>query len=148
MPVTTWKSLWEIRLPSIREEIDKIFEDFFGKAPLPLREESWMPALDIYERERDVVIFCDLPSVDPKEVTISIIGDKLTIKGERKRDEEFEQEYPYRLERFFGPFERTIQLPTDVVADKAKALYKDGVLRITIPKSERVGPKEIKVEVE
>jgi len=149
MALTPWRSLWETRLPSLREEIDRLFEDLFGRASTSLfREEVWLPAVDVYEREKDIVIVADLPSVDVKGVSISVVGDRLTLRGERKRDEELRDEYPFRLERIFGTFERTIQLPCEVLPDKAKATYRDGVLKIHIPKAEKMEPREIRVTIE
>ena len=149
MAITPWKSLWESRFPSLREEMDKVFVDFFGKAGFPaMKEDVWAPAIDVHETKKDVVVTMDIPAVDPKEVTISIIEDRLTVKGERKKEEEFKEEDCYRAERVYGSFQRVIQLPTEVIADKAKATYKDGVLKVTVPKSQKVVPKEIKVEVQ
>ncbi|MCX5802341.1 MAG: Hsp20/alpha crystallin family protein [Proteobacteria bacterium] len=90
----------------------------------------------------------DIPAIDPKEIFISIIEEKLSVKGERKKEEELKNEECYRSERACGSFQRIIQLPTDVIADKARATYKDGVLKITVPKSHKVVPKEIKVEIQ
>jgi len=148
MPITPWKSLWEARFPSLREEMDKLFEDFFGKAGFPTREEGWVPAVDIHETKKDIIVTMDIPSIDPKEVTVSIIEDRLTIKGEKKRDLELKEEDCYRSERVCGSFQRVIQLPAEVVADKAKATYKDGVLKIVMPKSHKTLPKEIKIDVQ
>jgi HSP20 family protein len=149
MPLTPWKSLWETKFPSLREEMDKVFEDFFGRAGFPsLREGGWMPAADVSETKKDVVITMDIPAIDPKEVSITITEDKLTVKGERKREEELKEEDFYRTERVYGLFQRTVQLPTEVVGEKAKATYKDGVLKIIVPKSQKSVPKEIKIEVQ
>ncbi|HPU29408.1 MAG TPA: Hsp20/alpha crystallin family protein [Syntrophorhabdaceae bacterium] len=149
MTLTPWKSLWEFRFPTLKEEMDKLFEDFFEKTGFPgIKEGQWVPAVDIHETKKDVVVSFDLPAIDPKDVSISIVEDRLTVKGERKREEEIKEADYYRSERIYGAFQRVIQLPTEVVADKAKATYKDGVLRITIPKSQKAMPKEIKVEIE
>ncbi len=149
MTLTPWKSIWDLRFPTLREEMDKLFEDFFDKAGFTsVKEGTWLPAVDIHETKKDVVVSFDLPAIDPKDVTISIVEDKLTVKGERKREEEVKETDYYRSERVYGAFQRVIQLPTEVVADKAKATYKDGVLRISVPKSQKAMPKEIKVEIE
>ncbi|MBP8625149.1 MAG: Hsp20/alpha crystallin family protein [Syntrophorhabdaceae bacterium] len=149
MALTPWKNLWELRFPTLREEMDKLFEDFFDKTGFTgVREGAWLPAADIHETKKDVVVSVDLPGVDPKDVTISIVEDTLTVKGERKREEEINETDYYRTERFYGAFQRVIQLPVEVVGDKAKATYKDGVLKISIPKSQKAMPKEIKVEIE
>jgi HSP20 family protein len=148
MALTPWRGLWESRFPSLREEMDKMFEDFFGKTGFPsMAEGAWIPPIDVQETKKDVVVMMDIPAIDPKEVSISIIEDRVTIKGERKREEEKEVDY-CRSERVCGSFQRIIQLPAEVLGDKAKASYKDGVLKITIPKSQKAVPKEVKVEVQ
>jgi HSP20 family protein len=149
MALTPWRGLWESRFPSLREEMDKLFEDFFGKPGFPsMGEGVWMPAVDVQETKKDVVIMMDLPAIDPKEITISIMEDRLTIKGERKKEEEVKDVDYYRSERIFGAFQRIVQLPAEVVGDKAKASYKDGVLKVSVPKSQKAVPKEVKVEIQ
>jgi HSP20 family protein len=148
MPLTPWKSLWETKLPSFREEMDKVFEDFFSTAGFPsLKEEGWMPAVDVYETKSDIVVTMDVPAINPKDISIAVIKDKLTVKGERKREKELKEEDYYRTERVYGSFQRVVSLPTAVVGAKAKATYKDGIIQITIPKSQKAVPKEIKITV-
>ena len=106
-----------------------------------------MPAVDIHETKSDVVVTMDIPAINPKDISISVIEDKLTVKGERKREKELTEEESYRTERVYGSFQRIVQLPTGVVGAKAKATYKDGVLKIAIPKSRKAVPKEIKITV-
>ena len=128
--------------------MNKVFEDFFNTAGFPsLKEGGLMPAVDIHETKSDVVVTMDIPAIDPKDISISVIEDKLTVKGERKREKELTEEESYRTERVYGSFQRIVQLPTGVVGAKAKATYKDGVLKIAIPKSRKVMPKEIKITV-
>ncbi len=149
MALTPWRGMWELRFPTLKDEMDKLFEDFFGKSFFPLTGEGgWLPAVDIHETKKEVVITMDVPAIDPKEVSISIADDRLTIKGERKREEETKEETCYRTERVYGTFQRIVQLPVEVVGDKAKATYKDGVLKITVPKSQKSTPKEVKVAIE
>jgi HSP20 family protein len=149
MPITPWRNLWEVRYPSLKEEMDKLFEDFFGRSGFPTAVEgAWVPALDVRETNKDVVVTMDIPAVNPKDVTISIVDDKLTIRGERRKEEEVREENMFRSERIYGSFQRTVQLPSEVVANQAKATYKDGVLKIKVPKSAKAVPKEIKVEIQ
>jgi HSP20 family protein len=129
--------------------MDRMFEDFFGKTGFPsMTEGAWVPPIDVQETKKDVVVMMDIPAIDPKEILISIMEDRLTIKGERKREDEVKEVDYYRSERIYGSFQRIIQLPSEVVGDKAKASYKDGVLKIIIPKSQKAVPKEVKVEVQ
>lgn len=148
MALTPIQFLWETRLPSLRESMDKLFEDFFGHTGFPsLKEGHWLPSIDIHETKKDVVVTMDAPSIDPKEISISIVENRLVIRGEKKKDEELLEEDLFRSERYYGSFQRTIQLPVEIIANKAKATYKDGVLRVVIPRSQKVEPKEIKIEI-
>jgi HSP20 family protein len=149
MTLTPWRGLWESRFPSLRDEMDKLFEDFFGQTGfLSTTEGAWVPPVDIHETKKDVVVIMDIPGIDPKDVAISVLEDRLTIKGERKKEEEAKDTDCFRSERVCGSFQRILQLPSEVIGDKAKASYKDGVLRVIIPKSQKSVPKEVKVEVQ
>lgn len=141
------RPIWSTRFPSLMGEIDNLFDNFFGQKEFQDLQKQWVPALDVHESKKDVVVSMDAPSIDPKEVEITITDNRLVVRGEKKAEEDIKEQNCHRSERFYGVFQRTIQLPTEVVGDKAKATYKDGVLRITIPKSEKVVPKEIKVEI-
>ncbi len=148
MALTPVQFLWETRFPSLRDSMDKLFEDFFGNAAFPsLRTEHWLPAVDVHDTKKELVVTMDIPSVDPAELSIAITDNMLTIKGVKKKEDELEEQDAYRQERYYGTFQRTVQLPAEVMADKAKATYKDGVLKIRIPKSQKIMPKEIRVEV-
>lgn len=148
MAMIPWRPLWDTRFPSLRDEMDKMFEEFFEKVRFPsTREHSWTPAVDIYETKTEVVVAVDIPGIDPKEVAVSILEDSLTIKGERKKEADLKDEDLYRSEREFGSFQRLIQLPSEVVADEAKATYINGVLRIVVPKTQRSAPKEVQVDI-
>ncbi len=149
MPISPWKSFWEDDFLSLKEEMDRIFEQFFGRPVFPsIEEEGWTFPVDVLETPENIVIYADLPAIEPKDVSITVSEDKLTIRGERKREEELESESLFRSERFHGFFQRTIVLPAEVIADKAKASYRDGVLRIVMPKLKKSLPKEIKIEIE
>lgn len=149
MAMIPWKPLWDTKFPSLRDEMDKMFEEFFEKVRFPsAREHSWTPPLDVYETKKDIIITVDIPGIDPKEITVAIVEDTLTIKGERRKEQDLKDEELYRAEREFGPFQRMIQLPAQVVADKAKAVCKDGVLRIVVPKTQRMAPKEVKIDIQ
>jgi len=93
MTLAPWRSLWELRFPTLKDEMDKLFEDFFGRTGFPsITEGVWLPAVDVHETKKDVVVILDLPAINPKEVSISIVDDRLTIKGERKKEEEIKRE--------------------------------------------------------
>lgn len=130
---------------SLQREMDRLFEDFFRRSGLPMR---WGPAVDVVESSDSVVVKAELPGVDPKDVDISVSGDTLTIKGEKKEEKEEKGKSFYRVERSYGSFCRSVSLPTGVEADKAKADYKDGVLSVTLPKSEKVKAKKIPIKTD
>ena len=144
--LTTWPSFG--RLSDLRDEIDRLFES-------PLTEltrtsnllSGWTPALDVYEDKDNYTVKAELPGMKKEEIEVSLHEGSLSISGERKSESKHEDAEVYRAERFFGRFQRTVSLPSAVAADKVKAAYKDGVLNITLPKTEEAKPKHIDVSV-
>jgi HSP20 family protein len=112
-----------------------------------MTERVWAPAIDVYETKDGLVVCCDIPGVREKEVSVSITGDLLTVKGERKLATEAQDESYHRLERWYGKFERHIELPIPVQAGKVKATYRDGVLEVKLAKAEESKPREIKIDL-
>ena len=106
-----------------------------------------MPAFDISEADDHFVVKADLPGIDPKNLDISLTGNVLTIRGEKKEEREEKNERYYTLERQFGSFTRSFMLPADVKEDGIEASYKGGVLRVNIPQSERAKQKKIPVKM-
>jgi HSP20 family protein len=135
-------------LTDIQAEMNRLFDTVFGRSTkVAVIDRVWAPAIDMYETKDDLYVLCEVPGVREKEVQVSITNDVLTIKGERSQQQEVKDDSYYRLERWFGRFERSVPLPMPVQSDKVKATYRDGVLEIKLPKAEAVKPKEIKVEV-
>lgn len=110
-------------------------------------ERMWAPLCDMWETKDDVLVAFELPGVNEKEVSVSITGDLLTVKGERRWQDAVKDDGYHRLERVHGKFERSVQLPIPVEADKVEATYRDGILTVTLPKVEEVKPREIKVDI-
>ena len=108
---------------------------------------GWTPALDIHEDKDNFIVRAELPGMKREDIDVSLHDGALSISGERKLEQKFEEAEVYRTERFFGKFQRTVSLPAAVAADKVKAQYKDGVLTITLPKTEEAKPKQIDVNV-
>jgi HSP20 family protein len=104
------------------------------------------PAIDMYQTDNDVVVKAALPGIKANEVQINISGDILTIKGEVKQDEEKQEKSWYIREQRWGAFERSIRLPTDVIADRAKADFESGILTLNLPKSKESKPKTITIK--
>jgi HSP20 family protein len=132
---------------TLREAMDHLFDDAFTR-PLTIRD-GWsgsMPAIDMYQTDNEIVVKAALPGIKADEVQINISGEVLTLKGETKyADEKNDKSWHIREQRW-GAFERSVGLPTPVVADKAKAEFENGVLTITLPKSEEVKPKIINIK--
>jgi HSP20 family protein len=144
--LTAWPSFGQ--LSDLRNEIDRLFDS-------PLTEltrssnllSGWTPALDVYEDKENFTVKAELPGMKKEEIEVSLHDGSLSISGERKTETKHADAEVYRAERFFGRFQRTVTLPTAVAADKVKAAYKDGVLTITLPKTEEAKPKQIDVSI-
>lgn len=136
-------------LTTLREEMDKLWNRFFGEWPSmePSRGE-WAPSLDVSETKDNIAVKAEVPGMDAKDIDISLANDVLTVKGEKKQQKEEKDENYHRVERSYGAFSRSIRLPREVQSDKIKANYKNGVLKITLPKSEEAKKKEIKIKVD
>ncbi len=135
-------------LDDIQSEMNRLFDGFLGSSSrMPQADRVWAPALDMYETKDELVVTAELPGLNEKEISVSMTGDVLTLRGERTQNQEVKQESYYRGERWFGKFERTVPVPFPVQADKVKATYRDGVLTVTLPKAEEIKPKSIKIDV-
>jgi HSP20 family protein len=106
---------------------------------------AWDPAVDIFENEHDIVIKAELPGMEAKDIEVRMEKNVLTIKGERRFEKEAKEENYHRIEREYGSFSRMFSLATAVDEDKIAAEYKDGVLKIVLPKREEAKPKPIKI---
>jgi len=130
---------------TLREAMDHLFDDAFTR-PLTLRDGWSAPAIDMYQTDDEIVVKASLPGVKVDEVQINITGEILTLKGETRQVEEKKDKAWHMREQRWGAFERVVALPTEVVADKAKAEFENGILTITLPKAEEVKPKIINIK--
>jgi len=144
---------WRIRgldpfreLTDMQTEINRAFDAYFGPRPAT-RERTWAPAIDVYETRDDLVVAVELSGVREKDIHLSMAGDVLSLRGQRGGAADAREENYHRIERWSGPFERHVQLPIPVQADRIRASYRDGVLEIRLPKLPEVRPREIKIEV-
>lgn len=144
-------SRWDpfVETADLHGKMEQIFGEFFGPTPFRMAatEAVWSPLVDVHEAKENILLHVELPGVKQEEIQVSIEGDTLTLKGERKREAEVKQDQYHRIERSYGRFERSILLPSVVDSNRVKATYRDGVLEIQLPKKEEAKPKEIKVEV-
>ena len=134
---------------TLRDAMDRLFDDAFTRPFSLIREggSTWSsPAIDMYQTDNEVVVKATLPGIKAEEVQINVTGDILTIKGEVKHEEEKKDKSWHIREQRWGSFERSVMLPTGVISDRAKAEFQDGILTITLPKSEEVKPKTITVK--
>lgn len=133
---------------TLREAMDRLLEDSFVRPHSGLVSGDGVTtlALDVFESADDVTVQASLPGIKPQEVDISITGDVLTIKGEKSEETEEKQGNYHLRERRYGAFQRSVSLPAAVQADKADAVFENGVLTLTLPKVEEVKPKSIKIK--
>lgn len=129
-------------LEAFRREIDRLFDRFFEV--MPFSEQEFVPSVDISETDTEIIVQAEIPGIDPKDLDISLNGRLLTIKGEKRSEHEEKKENYHKIERKYGSFSRTIDLPADIDSDKVEALYKDGVLKIILPKTESGKKIEVK----
>ena len=148
MAIVRWEPFRE--LMTLQERMNRMFDESYrsrsGDEDWALGG-SWAPAVDIYEHDGNIVLKAELPGVDPKDVDVRLENNTLTLCGERKIDNEVKQESYHRVERAYGAFTRGFTLPSVVDQEKIKAEYKDGVLKVTLPKREEAKPKQINIAV-
>ncbi|MDE1889648.1 MAG: Hsp20/alpha crystallin family protein [Planctomycetota bacterium] len=146
--ITKWTLLPTIS--SLQSEMNRMMDRFFRGGDLSefgTEIGAWIPPIDLSETAEKITVKAEIPGIDPKEVDISIQGDTLLIKGEKKEEKEEKGKNYYRMERRYGGFSRSIDLPSSVDTNKVTAEYKNGVLEITLQKKEAVKPKQISVKV-
>jgi len=145
--IIRWDPMNEV--VSLRDAMDRLFEDSFIQPRFvgTLREGIGQLPLDVVESDNDVVVKASVPGVKPEDLDITVVGDTLTIKGETKTQSKDEKVNFLLRERRWGVFQRSITLPVEVQADKARAEFEHGVLTLTLPKVEEIKPKQIKVNL-
>jgi HSP20 family protein len=140
--IIRWEPMREMM--TLREAMDRLFDDAFTR-PVNMAGTS-VPAIDLYQTNDSVVVKAALPGFKPDDVQISVTGDVLTLRGEYKQENEQKDATYHVREQRYGSFERAVLLPTDVQTDKAKADFENGILTVTLPKSEQVKPKTISIK--
>ncbi len=111
-------------------------------------EGAWTMPLDVYETKDSVVVKAELPGLKPEEIDVSVLGNTLTIKAERKHEAEVTDEQFHRRELAYGLFQRQLELPQAVNAEALQAVYKNGILELTLPRKEEAKPKQVKVQAQ
>jgi HSP20 family protein len=147
MALVKYNPLRELR--SMQEQMNRLLNvswnhDISGE---DMKDGIWQPAVDIYETADSIVIKAELPDVDQKDIDVRIEDSTLTLRGERRHEDEVKKENYHRIERYFGTFQRSFSLPATIDQEKVVAVCDRGVLTITLPKKEDNKPKQISIEV-
>jgi HSP20 family protein len=139
MAIIRWDPFRE--MTQVQNQLNRLVDQVWGGP-----QESWLPAVDVFDTKDAVVLKAELAGMDPDEIQIEVEDNVLTIKGERRFEEKLDEERYYRVERRFGSFQRSLALPQGVKADEIAAAYDDGILTVTVPKVEEEKPKRIEVK--
>jgi HSP20 family protein len=140
-------------LDRLQSEMNRLFEGYSGaperaNGQLVQSGRMWSPSVDVAETENEIVLRAELPGMKQEDIDIELTGDTLTIRGERKFENEERRENFVRVERSYGRFQRSFTLGIPVQGDKVKATYRDGILEVHLPKSEETKPRKVMVTTE
>ena len=135
-------------LTSLQKDINRLFEDFWPMRREDFEEGMLSPAIDVSEDKDNVYVVADLPGVEEKDIKLNFQNGILSLSGEKSEEKESKGKNFHRVERSYGSFSRSIALPTHIDAEKATAVFKNGVLEVTLPKKEEAKPKEISIRVD
>ncbi len=134
-------------LTDIQQEMNHIFEEFFGKRRAEMAEGAWLPAVDVSESDSEMVVQAELPGMTQDDIELNLQDNVLTLQGKKKKKESKEEkENHHRVECSYGSFNRSFSLPCNVKTDDVKATFKDGVLEIILPKTEEAKPQKIDIK--
>jgi HSP20 family protein len=145
MQLTPWRKRRGGELTRFREDIYDLMDRFLAGIPSAESTTEWVPFVDISETDGEFNVRAELPGLDKNDLDVDVSGDVLSIKGEKKDEEEKKDKGYYMRESYFGSFQRNIRLPAEVQRDQVEATFKDGILNITIPKSEEKKARKIQI---
>lgn len=131
----------------MEDMVRHLWDDFPEERSMPELTMEWAPRLNLAETETAIEVKAELPGLDKKDIDISLEGDTLIIKGEKHQEKEEKDKRFHRIERTYGSFYRTVRLPTEVMPDKIEAAYENGVLTVTLPKTEEAKKGVMHIEV-
>ncbi len=144
--LTRWEPFREFS--TLQDRMNRLFRETQGNSQdESLTSSSFAPAVDVYEDEHNVTLKIEVPGIDEQDIDVRVENNTLTVHGERKIEKEEKEENYRRVERQYGSFTRTFNLPPTVDAEKVQADYDKGVLKVTLPKKAEAKPKQIKVNV-
>ena len=140
-----WRSRGSLAGPSLDDFIERFF---YGWPSFEKNAEvAWSPRVDVHESDKEITIDVEVPGIDKKDINVEVKDNTLTITGERKYEDKEEGTNCHRTERHYGRFERTFGLPETVEQEKVDANYNNGVLHLTLPKTEKALPKKVDIQV-
>ncbi len=148
--LTPWRPVRDIERAF--DEMEQNFEDVFGRPFYPVAwrrspsVRSWSPPMEVYEKNDEYIVKAELPGLNQGDIDISVVGDTLTIKGERRSLEDVNSENYYLCERCYGGFERSLTFPTELDAGKVDAIYENGVLEMRLPKAPEAKPNKVQIK--
>lgn len=154
MALEVWRPKWGLARGPFRDlerEMDQMFSRFFREWPSPRsvgEARGWAPPVDMVDRKDEVLLRADVPGLEQKDIQVTVEDGMLTIKGERKEDKEVKDEEYYAWERWCGSFARSMTLPPGLETDKIRAVFRNGVLEVHLPKSKEAKGKKIEIKVE
>lgn len=135
-------------IEAFRRSISNIFDDFFSLKPVSMFDSDWVPPVDVHQDSKGIYIKADVPGIDEKDLDVNIENNILTIKGEKcEETSRGDDKTAIIMERTCGSFQRSIKLPDNIKTDNVKAEFKNGVLKIDIPKEKGEEPKKVKISV-
>lgn len=145
MAVVRWDPFRDLNV--LQDRMNRLFEDAGRnyRGDEPAATTSWSPAVDIFETESEIVVKAELPGMERKDITLNLEKNVLTLRGERRFQKETKEENYHRIERSYGGFSRSFSIPATVDEERISAEYKDGVLKIVLPKKEQAKPKQIRI---
>jgi len=147
MAVVKWDPFRD--LLSIQDRMNRLFEQTLSRSRSEegIAASTWTPSVDIYETPETIVLKAELPGLSREDIEIQIRDNALSLKGERRFAKDAQQENYLRIERAYGAFQRSFTLPATIQQDKIRAVFRDGVLELTLPKAEEAKSKKIAIEV-
>ncbi len=147
MAVVKWDPFRD--LLSIQDRMNRLFEQTLSRSRSEegIAASTWTPTVDIYETPETIVLKAELPGLSREDIEIQIRDNALSLKGERRFAKDAQQENYLRIERAYGAFQRSFTLPATIQQDKIRAVFRDGVLELTLPKAEEAKSKKIAIEV-
>ncbi|MCZ6779808.1 MAG: Hsp20/alpha crystallin family protein [Acidobacteriota bacterium] len=143
MTLTRWDPFYD--LFSFQDKVNRLFSNAQTSGLAEASTGAWTPTVDIYEEGDTLVLQAELPGVNKDDVEVQVEGNILTLRGERRQEKDIKEDQYHRLERVYGSFMRSFTLPVGINRDKIRAEYRDGVLKLALPRAEEAKPKKIKV---